>query len=168
MKLLTIKVGSFLLISLKTVYIILIIMQKYVDKSTLNVYNQIKKLTLRQLINGDEVRKMIEISKNEFKELALVIRQFAIPQNVLGYTYIIYGLKFLSKDADVPISEIYWEIGHSCNTTVDRCERAIRHAINVGYKNCEQFGLDSFKQIICTGQKPSNGMFLKAIAKSIM
>ena len=57
MKLLTIKVGSFLLISLKTAYIILKIIQKYVDKSTPNVYNQIKKLTLRQLVNGDEVRK---------------------------------------------------------------------------------------------------------------
>ena len=75
---------------------------------------------------------MIELSKSEFKDLALSIQQFAIPQNILGYTYIIYALKFLSEDTDVPISEIYWEIGHSCNTTVAKCERAIRHAINVG------------------------------------
>ena len=111
---------------------------------------------------------MIEISKEEYRELAKVIQPFAIPQNILGHTYIIYALKILSKDVDAPVFEVYWEVGHLCNTTVSRCERAIRHAINVGYENCNEYGLESFKKIICTGQRPSNGMFLKTIAKSLM
>ena len=66
------------------------------------------------------------------KELAYILKQMGLRQDLLGYKYIIYAVSLVLDDPakmDHITKEIYPEIAKKFNTTCQRAERAIRHAV---------------------------------------
>lgn len=92
-----------------------------------------------------------------------ILKNYCIPKSLLGYEYLITGIKILSENNNIPIVELYTQIAECHNSEKSRVERAIRHAIERGYDNCIDYKIDSFKNICLTGGRPTNSEFIKSI-----
>ena len=65
-----------------------------------------------------------------------VLKDIGIPQNILGYEYLIRAIKIV-KEQPYKIhritKELYPDIARACDTTASRVERSIRHAIESAF-----------------------------------
>lgn len=101
-----------------------------------------------------------------------VIHDVGIPAHIKGYRYLRYAILLAVQDMDILNSitkQLYPEIARKYQTTPDRVERAIRHAIIVAWERGmpeqmqEYFGY-ALKQ---GAGKPTNSEFIAMIADKI-
>lgn len=101
-----------------------------------------------------------------------VIHDVGIPAHIKGYRYLRYAILLAVQDMDILNSitkQLYPEIAKEYQTTSDRVERAIRHAILVAWERGmpeqmqEYFGY-AMKQ---GAGKPTNSEFIAMIADKI-
>ncbi len=118
-----------------------------------------------QMINGVMQEDMEILVTN-------VIHDVGIPAHIKGYRYLRYAILLAVKDMDILNSitkQLYPEIAREYQTTPDRVERAIRHAIIVAWERGmpeqmqEYFGY-ALKQ---GAGKPTNSEFIAMIADKI-
>lgn len=65
-----------------------------------------------------------------------IIKELGIPANLKGYHYIRYAIELMINDATLAsgiTKVLYPKVAKEFNTTSLRVERAIRHAIEVGW-----------------------------------
>ena len=101
-----------------------------------------------------------------------IIKDLGIPADLKGYRYIRYCIELLIKDFDLMDStmNLYKAVAKKFNTTHTRAERAIRHAIEVGWVRGDidfenkvfGYSVDSFKD------KPTNSEFLATVADYVL
>ena len=107
----------------------------------------------------------VKIETTKVHEVLLCI---GIPPNLLGYTYIITALEFISLNPmylNVITKGLYVDIASKYEVTASSVERAIRHAINVGwtYGNID-FIFKIFKNSVRPDKGvPTNSLFLSRL-----
>ena len=65
-----------------------------------------------------------------------LIKEMGIPANIKGYYYLRYAVELMYEDMSLMeaiTKKFYPAIAKEFDTTASRAERAIRHAINVGW-----------------------------------
>ncbi len=101
-----------------------------------------------------------------------VLHDIGIPAHIKGYQYMRYAILLAVSDMDIlnaVTKQLYPEIAEKYNTTAQRVERAIRHAILVAWERgkteqmMEYFSY-SLKQ---GGGRPTNSEFIAMIADKI-
>ncbi len=104
--------------------------------------------------------------------ISRTIKRLGILAHLKGYRYIVYSVDLLINDFNRinSLMGIYGDIAKEFNTTTVRAERAIRHAIEVGWSRANVdfvnelfgYGVDANKG------KPTNGEFLATVADYIL
>lgn len=94
--------------------------------------------------------------------------KMGIPQDILGYYYIMAAVFYTVEDANLVVrnvtKELYPKVAELCDSTPSRVERAIRHAIELGCK----YLVDVFDNAINpnTG-KPTNAELISLMANKV-
>ncbi len=110
------------------------------------------------------------IPENIEHPIANFLVQLGIPASIKGFDYIKYALKELLTNPDFDkkgmTKGIYAEVGNHFETTAQKAERAIRHAIEVVYDRSESW--DLFNTIFgysinANKGKPTNSEFLYCV-----
>lgn len=101
-----------------------------------------------------------------------VLQDLAIPAHIRGYAYIVRGFELLADDPDMVraiTSELYPEIAKTFQTTPSRVERAIRHAIEVGWNRGDLEVEDAYfgNTVSPTRGKPTNSEFFAQVSGHI-
>ncbi len=101
-----------------------------------------------------------------------IIKELGIPANLKGYRFITYGVELLINDIQQidSIMGFYKSVAEKFNTTPSCAERAIRHAIEVGWNRANiEFVNKLFGYTIDSNKgKPTNSEFLATVADYIV
>ena len=132
--------------------------------------NLLSNLREKILSLQDEKNK---ISKSQFIDEYLygVLKELMVPKSVAGYMYLIDSIKIVYRNklkyASVT-KEIYPKVSKKYKTTVASVERAIRHAIECSWKNCDKKILEKYFYInAIKNRRPTNYDFIFEIAQHI-
>jgi two-component system response regulator (stage 0 sporulation protein A) len=100
------------------------------------------------------------------------LKVLGIPANLKGYRYIGYGIELIMSDTELMDStmNLYMKVAERFNITITSAERAIRHAIDVGWNRGHKgtqiimfgYSIDSNKG------KPTNSEFLATVADYLL
>ena len=109
---------------------------------------------------------------NTRKAITKVIKELGIPANLSGYHYIRYAIEITLDDFNLVnriTKLLYPAVAKKFNTTKTGAERAIRHAIEVGWLNAnEDFVMELFGYSISADKgKPTNSEFIATVADYI-
>lgn len=89
------------------------------------------------IINIYLLREDIHMETYETHDLHKLLLDIGIPSSLLGYTYIIEGLRLIECDNTYLrniTKRLYVDVAHTYNVTPSRVERNIRHAIGKGWR----------------------------------
>jgi two-component system response regulator (stage 0 sporulation protein A) len=141
------------------------IMSKPYDMNILN--NRIN--TLIELPVQD-TKKIVEFVDEERETtITKVLHELGIPSHIKGYQYIKEGIKMIYDDNNLIgniTKKVYPNLADKYDTTSSRVERAIRHAIEVGWSRSNwKLTEDLFGQSVDFDKaKPTNSEFLVTLA----
>lgn len=98
------------------------------------------------------------------------LKELGIPANLKGYRYIEYAVESLMDDIEYPITKLYKDVATKFNTKPTRAERAIRHAIELGWGRANtDFSKKMFGYSVDSNKgKPTNSEFLATVADYIL
>ena len=111
--------------------------------------------------------------KDYTETITRVIKELGIPASLLGYHYIRYAVELVTKDfalMDTICKSLYPSVAKQFNTTASRAERAIRHAISVGWnRGNKDLVMKLFGYSVCPDRgQPTNGEFIATVADYIL
>lgn len=135
-------------------------------------------LRVKQLVNDNElVAAGIRYSNQTGAEdnyLALItsiMHEIGIPAHIKGYHYLRYAVELVITDLELlgaVTKKLYPEVAEKFDTTPSRVERAIRHAIEVGWDRGNKKAIKKyFSNNISENSKPTNSQFIARIADEI-
>lgn len=99
-----------------------------------------------------------------------LMRNLGVPANVKGYRYLRRAIIIFRQNPDISMTkELYPILGKEFNTTAQRVERAMRHAIELSW---ERGDINSIHKIFgCTvsaqKSKPTNSEFISMLADKL-
>lgn len=98
-------------------------------------------------------------------EITRILQDFCIPANLLGFHYLIDIIKYsLNHQCASITKELYPHVAKTFDTTNSKVERAIRHAIEFGFDNCDTLTVQKYFGNTLRGKKPTNAHFIATIA----
>ena len=112
-------------------------------------------------------------SDNDFYELEHmvtdIIKEIGVPAHVKGYCYLRTAIMLTSRRPDLIYAmtkELYPAVGDIYDTTAQRVERAIRHAIELAWDNGDMNILSVYfsYRIRKSTDKPTNSEFIATIS----
>lgn len=94
--------------------------------------------------------------------------EMGIPQDILGYYYIMASVFYATEDINLVVrnitKQLYPKVAELCDSTPSRVERAIRHAIEVG---CRYLADECGNALNPNSGKPTNSEFISLMANKI-
>ena len=104
------------------------------------------------------------------QHVAAVIFNMGIPSHSKGYEYLVEAICLVSENPDLIYhitKQLYPQIGEKFSTTANSVERAIRHSIELAWKNDKlQNANRVIRSVVFTPQhKPTNGEFISIVVK---
>jgi two-component system response regulator (stage 0 sporulation protein A) len=120
----------------------------------------------------DDLVKILENPQTEETIITNLIRQVSIKPNIKGYQYLRDAILLVLNDISflsAITTKLYPDIATKHNTTSQRVERAIRHAIETAWTNGKVSVLDSLFGYTINEKKgkPTNGEFIAMIADKV-
>lgn len=111
-------------------------------------------------------------NKKMIKSTIEILKQLGVPSNILGHKYLVLAIPLISIDRSFEretTKKLYPLIANVFETTGNRVERAIRHAIENAFDNADpKMILNLFGMTIdCRKGKPTNSEFMSQIATEI-
>ena len=110
----------------------------------------------------NKYRELIHSHKDWEMYIDGELTTLGMPQDLLGYYYLIAGIILSAEDISLAVSSVtkrlYPTIADICNTTPTRVERCIRHAIE---------HTNSYKLFGDPDKKPTNSAFIAFMANRI-
>lgn len=105
-------------------------------------------------------------------QVTYVIHEVGIPAHIKGHQYIRQAIIMVVEDMDLLgaiTKELYPAIARKNNTTADRVERGIRHAIEIGWSrgNSETLNKLFGNTVHQHKRKPTNSEFIAIIADKL-
>lgn len=116
------------------------------------------------------------IKKAECPDVGMEVQQalldLAVPAHIKGYAYTIRAIELVVNDPDLihdVTGGIYPTIAKEFNTTASRVERAVRHAVEVGWSRGDlDVQMRYFGNTVSpTKGKPTNSEFIAQVATTI-
>ena len=141
------------------------IIQKPYDIKTLT--NRINALIDLPIPDANKIEKFVD--EKQETTLTKMLHELGIPSHIKGYQYIKEGIKMIYDDNNLIgniTKKVYPNLADKYDTTSSRVERAIRHAIEVGWSRSNwQLTEDLFGQSVDYDKaKPTNSEFLVTLA----
>ena len=102
---------------------------------------------------------------NNYRKIDHILKTLGIPCNIKGYSYLKSAISILNAK-EYLISDIYKMIAINNETTSFCVERAIRHAIEVGYSRCSIEAINNFFPKT-KRERPTNNEYIRTIIKLI-
>lgn len=98
-----------------------------------------------------------------------IIKEIGVPAHVKGYSYLRTAIMLTSRCPDLIYAmtkELYPAVGEIYDTTAQRVERAIRHAIELAWDNGDMDILSEYfsYRIRKSTDKPTNSEFIATIS----
>lgn len=143
----------------------------FIDR--LKQINNMKSNTSSHIQEGEfsEEKNVKKIKLELELDISEIIFQIGIPANIKGYLYLKEAITIVVNNKDylgAITKELYPAVANEHNTTASRVERAIRHAIEVGWNRGDMEALEKyFGHTIKTKGKPTNGEFIAVIADKL-
>jgi two-component system response regulator (stage 0 sporulation protein A) len=106
------------------------------------------------------------------KEISLALRGLGIPADLLGHEYLKCAIQFCLDDESyihAITKRLYPDVAEKCNTTFKRTERAIRHAIEVGWDRSEVSALQHYfgPSAGVSQRRPTNSEFIATVVEQL-
>ena len=126
-------------------------------------------IELKQLMTADT-------SKDKAKSIAECVDQclleLGVPESVYGYRYLQIALSAVAQNPKLAFAitkVLYPLIAKECATTKSRAERAIRHAIEIGWDRCDwDTQVKYFGNTVAPNKgKPTNGEYIAKVASAV-
>jgi len=136
--------------------------------------SQLPKLLISICSESVSMKKTLEkgLNKNNDGKIELkitdILRSIGIPANLKGYFFLREAIQMINNGCEISFSKvIYPAIASKHHTTTSRVERAIRHAIEVGWNRggIEQLDLVFGNTVSPLKGRPTNGEFISLIAE---
>ncbi len=114
----------------------------------------------------------VENNKNIEARITNIIHEIGIPAHIKGYQYLREAISMVIEDIGLlgaVTKELYPNIAKKYNTTPSRVERAIRHAIEVGWSRGKIDTINNiFGYTVHTDKgKPTNSEFIAMVADKL-
>ena len=105
-------------------------------------------------------------------EITELLHELGVPAHIRGYQYLRYAIELVIKDITILNSitkSLYPEIAIKFDTTPNRVERAIRHAIETSWERSELDVINRlFRYTIRNDRgKPTNSEFIALLADNL-
>lgn len=123
-----------------------------------------------------DLRELMGKTQESWKDVEEAVRaalcEVGIPEHLLGHRYLVFALQKAIADPgalEAVTKEIYGETAEEFGTTRTRVERAMRHAIEVGFERTPDRVLVSYfgNTVSLTRGNPSNKEFLARVSNVI-
>ena len=113
------------------------------------------------------------MEKSLEQALSDIITIVGVPANIKGYKYLREAIFHVVKDLNLASSitkKLYPLVAKDNNTTSSKVERAIRHAIDIGYNAGKMTKLNDIFgiKIYDTYDNPTNGQFIALVADRLL
>jgi len=111
-----------------------------------------------------------DITQNDLElQITKILHQIGVPAHIKGYSYLRCAIITAINDAEaigMVTKILYPTVARSYNTTAQRVERAIRHAIEVAWERGDMAILDMFfgNTVQRFRGRPTNSEFIAMIA----
>lgn len=108
------------------------------------------------------------IVRSDKKIISQLLKNLGIPANLKGYQYLLLAIVTYKQKPNISLSKkLYPQIAQEYNTTPSRVERAIRHAIEIGFTRGDR---SLYKKIFENSisiekSRPTNGEFIACVAE---
>ncbi|MFJ5761948.1 sporulation transcription factor Spo0A [Neobacillus sp. NPDC093182] len=138
-----------------------------------NLSNMIMSICSESVSMKTILEKKIHNTNNDEKlelKISDILRSMGIPANLKGYFFLREAIQMINNGCESSFSKvIYPAIASKYHTTPSRVERAIRHAIEVGWNrgNIEQLDFVFGNTVSPLKGKPTNGEFIVLIAEHL-
>lgn len=100
-----------------------------------------------------------------------LLSDLGIPCHILGHDYIVTAVIAIIEDERMKkmTKVLYPHVARVHDTTSSRVERAIRHAVEVGFDRCDADKLYHYfgNTVSCNKGKPTNSEFLSCVTKEV-
>jgi two-component system response regulator (stage 0 sporulation protein A) len=123
--------------------------------------------------NGDYViQKEQQQEFNIEEKVTEIMHNIGVPAHIKGYLYLREAITMVIKDVELlgaVTKKLYPEVAKAFDTTASRVERAIRHAIEVSWKNGNTKVINEIfgHSITSSTGKPTNSQFVAKIADKL-
>jgi two-component system, response regulator, stage 0 sporulation protein A len=122
------------------------------------------KKTLEKVVHNTNKDEKLELKITD------ILRSIGIPANLKGYFFLREAIQMINNGCETSFSKvIYSAIASKYHTTPSRVERAIRHAIEVGWNrgSIEQLDFLFGNTVSPLKGRPTNGEFIALIAEHL-
>ncbi|AGB40542.1 sporulation transcription factor Spo0A [Halobacteroides halobius DSM 5150] len=135
---------------------------------------RIKQVT-NPVSNSDYVVKGQEPKRKSFnleERITEIMHQIGVPAHIKGYLYLRKAIEMVINKVELlgaVTKKLYPTVAEEFDTTASRVERAIRHAIEVSWKNGNTRVINKIfgHSITSSSGKPTNSQFIAKIADKI-
>ena len=124
-------------------------------------------------LSDPDIGKIVSFVDGDLQlTITKMLHELGIPSHIKGYSYIREGITLLYDDPKMIgniTKKLYPELARRYNTTTSRVERAMRHAIEVGWTRSDwKMTEDLFGQSVDFDKaKPTNSEFLVTLADKL-
>lgn len=138
-----------------------------------NVEDLEKRVLLINELSTPDANKIAQFVDGEIQStITKLLHELGIPSHIKGYQYIREGIALLYEDPTMIggiTKELYPKLASKFDTTESRVERAMRHAIEVGWTRSDwKMTEDIFGQSVDFDRsKPTNSEFLVTLADKL-
>ncbi|MGM0369769.1 MAG: sporulation transcription factor Spo0A [Bacillota bacterium] len=123
--------------------------------------------------NGNSVIQQEQQQEFNIEEkVTEIMHNIGVPAHIKGYLYLREAITMVIKDVELlgaVTKKLYPEVAKAFDTTASRVERAIRHAIEVSWKNGNTKVINEIfgHSITSSTGKPTNSQFVAKIADKL-
>lgn len=101
-----------------------------------------------------------------------VLLDLGVPENLIGHPYLVDAVSLVVHDTSLlrnVVKGLYPMVGEKNSTTPSRAERAIRHAIEVGWDRCEFSTMQEYfgGTVSPSKGKPTNSEYIARVASIV-
>lgn len=123
-----------------------------------------------------DLRELMGKTQESWQDVEETVRaaltDLGIPEHILGHRYLVFALKMVIAEPDAlkaMTKEVYYDTAKEFGTTWTRVERAMRHAIEVGFERTPDRVLVSYfgNTVSLTRGNPTNKEFLARVSNVI-
>ena len=132
------------------------------------ITGEIKKGPITNKVESNTARKPVK-NKNLKLRITELLHELGVPAHIKGYLYLRESIELVTKNIDLLGSvtkKLYPKVAEKFNTTPNRVERAIRHAIEVTWNRGNISALNEYfgTTVSPNSGKATNSQFIAKIA----